>query len=844
MALRDNEDDCDLDPESTVQELLINEGKAAVDGLDQHVTIKVIHQQQAYSSRLSSTAPDLTPIHFRSSPRPAVPRFPQIESTLGKRPASTSDSSLVDHAAKRSRFNYDTALEENIPVASIETPPSDELDDDLDAAVSKALAPPSGRISPKASRITANGPTVPIHPQRTDGSIEQVAQIDGNPNKDNAIWAEEPIKAKKHQQPKVSKQSQTDSQVQQTPKKRKRDDTQLENVSSATALKPLDMLSGAVNNISNPTATSGPSQAIQGTVGLSPPEQPSQPSLSHRLLNSNVEPVATAETGEGASVPVKASSTASQAGNVTGQLSNDSTSNIPQPLASENPGGKATKLPKQKAPTKSASKASESVPIKSKPSVADTKTPSEKKPRAKKKGTEALKADIVDGARGSSVADHDTNLAVSGAEVSVSDPKPAAPKSRVSDLSTTDSPGEQLSGELQASHEREPMRADLSKASNTEQKEPKKRGRPKKETTTTTDVTGTTKQGIPKAMAGRMRFDAPDTDSSSAPKPPKPKKLSKKAQAAQDAAAAQNSSDTVRGSPEEPAKAAPASQPQTLPKESSQTTARILPPGYSEQRAEASIKDFKASHPPDTIANTASTAAIVKKPNAVVPPPSPPPVIADPKRAAQQATSESAETESESSEASDSDDETSSSTNPESSQVKTQKKPASKPQSSSQPQWAPRAKPVATNSKTAPKASTQLPSSAQATKTPVHIAPAPAPEPSGIKAMRAALKSTAESVVPTKSIATTKTTTKKPTLATAQDDDDDDETESETESEAETEVSQSKTAPKAVPAKAKKPVKGADAAAATAARPDMSIRNKSPDDEESSGSEEDESDDE
>ena len=819
MALRDNEDDCDLDVEATVQELLVNEGKAAVDGLDQHVTIKVI-QQQAYSSRLSSTAPDLTPSHFRSSPRPPIPRFSQTESVLGKRSASVLDSPLVHHTAKRSRFDHDTILQENIAVASVETPPSAEYDDDLEAVLSKPSAPPLDRASPNASTIPTDGPIIKATPRKTDEPIQQASQAAKDQNKDRAIPVEEAIQSKAPRQPKVAEKSQSGSQVQPPPEKRKREEIQPINASSGTALKPLDMLSDAVKAISDHPVTSVPSQVTQDTVGPSPPEQRSQPSLVQQP-NDILKTVPTVGTGGKVSVA---------------------------PKAAEDPGQKTTKLAKQKDLANTASQLSESVPVKSLSSIENATASSGKKPGAKRKIAGESKTDIEKDQRDSTTADHGTNLVVNAAEVEVSDPKPAAPKSRISDLSTTDSPGEQLSGELQAFHENGPMSTELSKAMKADKTEPKKRGRPRKKTPTATEVTGFTKQGIPKSMSGRMRADAVDTDSSSAPKLPKPKKLSKKAQAVLDAAAAQNSSDTVRGSPEEPAKAAPVSQRQTLPKESSQNTTRILPPGLSQQEIEAIDKDWRASHPPEAPANEDTAAANAKKPSPVPAAPLPPSVIPDPKPAAKQAEPESETTDSGSSDSEASEEETSSSTSPEALQSKTQARPAPKSQAQAASRALPKttkkpakASSASTKPKPAPSMSTQPPFRA-----PVPIKAALPTEGSNLAAIRAALKSTVESAIPRKPVATTNPKTKKSTLAITQDDDDDEDDDSETESEAETEVSKSKAAPRPAVATAKTPIKTAGAAAATIARPDMSIRNKSPsdDDEDSGSEEEDESDDE
>jgi len=73
--LKDNDDDCDLDPELSVTDLLVDEGKAAQDGSDQRVTVKII-QEQGRAIRAGSVVPDLTPAHYQPPTRPPVPKFP------------------------------------------------------------------------------------------------------------------------------------------------------------------------------------------------------------------------------------------------------------------------------------------------------------------------------------------------------------------------------------------------------------------------------------------------------------------------------------------------------------------------------------------------------------------------------------------------------------------------------------------------------------------------------------------------------------------------------------------------------------------------------------------------
>ncbi|KAK5943344.1 hypothetical protein PMZ80_004351 [Knufia obscura] len=76
--LKEAEDDCDLDPELSVADLLVDEGKAARDGADQKKIVKVI-QEQGRAVRQGSVIPDLTPLHYQPPTRPPVPKFPVAE---------------------------------------------------------------------------------------------------------------------------------------------------------------------------------------------------------------------------------------------------------------------------------------------------------------------------------------------------------------------------------------------------------------------------------------------------------------------------------------------------------------------------------------------------------------------------------------------------------------------------------------------------------------------------------------------------------------------------------------------------------------------------------------------
>ncbi|EXJ81372.1 hypothetical protein A1O3_07663 [Capronia epimyces CBS 606.96] len=127
--LKDNEDDCDLDPQLYVSDLLLDEGKAAKDGADQRVAIKAI-LEQGRAVREGSVAvgslldnPQFRLQHQQTS-RPPVPRFPGVSSSLGKRslpPADTQPypSDVIGSKRPRQIEIPETQREESV-VSSIE----------------------------------------------------------------------------------------------------------------------------------------------------------------------------------------------------------------------------------------------------------------------------------------------------------------------------------------------------------------------------------------------------------------------------------------------------------------------------------------------------------------------------------------------------------------------------------------------------------------------------------------------------------------------------------------------------------------------------------------------------
>ena len=112
--LKEAEDDSDLDPELSVADLLVDEGKAARDGADQKRTVKVI-QEQGRAVRQGSAIPDLTPLHYQPPTRPPVPKFPVAE----KR--TTEDPNDAARPFKRRRLGQiDEEAHEDVVLSSIE----------------------------------------------------------------------------------------------------------------------------------------------------------------------------------------------------------------------------------------------------------------------------------------------------------------------------------------------------------------------------------------------------------------------------------------------------------------------------------------------------------------------------------------------------------------------------------------------------------------------------------------------------------------------------------------------------------------------------------------------------
>jgi hypothetical protein len=116
-------DDFDLDTESRVADVFVDEGKAYQDGLDQHATIKVV-LKKGQAARHASVVPDLTPDHYQ---RPPPPRFNAIPSMLGKRRLDNANGPVLSNDArgghKRSRLAEIAETQEDEVMASVEKSP-------------------------------------------------------------------------------------------------------------------------------------------------------------------------------------------------------------------------------------------------------------------------------------------------------------------------------------------------------------------------------------------------------------------------------------------------------------------------------------------------------------------------------------------------------------------------------------------------------------------------------------------------------------------------------------------------------------------------------------------------
>ncbi|KAK5460879.1 hypothetical protein LTS15_002942 [Exophiala xenobiotica] len=131
--LKDNEDDCDLDPQLYVSDLLVDEGKAARDGADQRTTIKVILEQgRAIREGSVAIGSQLDNPRYQGqlqkTSRPPVPTFLGIASSLGKRSLPIENESVVARAGKRPRqIEIPEIQREETLISSIERDRSPEL---------------------------------------------------------------------------------------------------------------------------------------------------------------------------------------------------------------------------------------------------------------------------------------------------------------------------------------------------------------------------------------------------------------------------------------------------------------------------------------------------------------------------------------------------------------------------------------------------------------------------------------------------------------------------------------------------------------------------------------------
>lgn len=134
--VKDDDDDCDLDPQSLVSDLLLDEGKAARDGADQRATIKVILEQgRAVREGSIAVGSQLDDPRFhaqhQTTLRPPVPTFPLVSSSLGKRPFHPSENEgdlvAVNGTKKARQVEVLDTQSEDSPLSSIEHDQSPEL---------------------------------------------------------------------------------------------------------------------------------------------------------------------------------------------------------------------------------------------------------------------------------------------------------------------------------------------------------------------------------------------------------------------------------------------------------------------------------------------------------------------------------------------------------------------------------------------------------------------------------------------------------------------------------------------------------------------------------------------
>ncbi|KIV94361.1 hypothetical protein PV10_02134 [Exophiala mesophila] len=132
--LKDDEDDCDLDPQLYVSDLLLDEGRAQRDGHDQRVTIKVV-LEQGRTLREGSVAiggvldnPEFR-LQLQASSRPPVPKFTVVSSTLGKRQPSDYPEWALNGSKRQRHADILEPVREDSLMSSIEREyPTEHLD--------------------------------------------------------------------------------------------------------------------------------------------------------------------------------------------------------------------------------------------------------------------------------------------------------------------------------------------------------------------------------------------------------------------------------------------------------------------------------------------------------------------------------------------------------------------------------------------------------------------------------------------------------------------------------------------------------------------------------------------
>ena len=163
--LKDDQDDCDLDPQLYVSDLLLDEGRAQRDGHDQRVTIKVV-LEQGRTLREGSVAiggvldnPEFR-LQLQASSRPPVPKFPAVSSTLGKRQPSDYPEWALNGSKRQRHADILEPVREDSLMSSIEREyPAEHLD--VVAATQSPPQHPQNTIKAESAEVWSTWRDIP-----------------------------------------------------------------------------------------------------------------------------------------------------------------------------------------------------------------------------------------------------------------------------------------------------------------------------------------------------------------------------------------------------------------------------------------------------------------------------------------------------------------------------------------------------------------------------------------------------------------------------------------------------------------------------------------------------------